>query len=205
MCIWTRAGVEQKQEDHGFLRAGLRVPHIWRWWWEKGILLSLLFWASQVAQVVENQPANAGDVRDTGSIPGWGRSPGEGHDNPLQYSYLENPMDRGAWRVTVHRLHRVGQNWNDLARMHHLPRHVRLFATPYAVAHQAPWSMGFSRQEYRNGLPFPSPGDFPDPGIEPASPALAGGFSTTEPPGKPKNTFLYKLFLLSPQRTSCEL
>ena len=45
---------------------------------------------------------NAGDIRDTGSIPGLGRSPGEGHDNPLQYSCLENPTDRGAWWATVH-------------------------------------------------------------------------------------------------------
>ena len=47
-------------------------------------------------------PANAGDIRDVGSIPGLGRSPGEGNGNPLQYSCLENLMDRGAWRVTVH-------------------------------------------------------------------------------------------------------
>ena len=52
--------------------------------------------ASQVALVVKNQPANAGDVRDTGLIPGLGRSPGEGYSNLLQYSCLENPMDRGA-------------------------------------------------------------------------------------------------------------
>ena len=62
---------------------------------------------------------------------------------------------------------------------------VQLFATPWTVAHQAPLSMGFSRQEYRSGLPFLSPGDLPDPGIEPMSPALAGGFFTTEPPGTP--------------------
>ena len=49
---------------------------------------------SQVAPVVKNPPANAGDVRDTGSVPGWGRSPGGGHGNPLQYSCLENPMER---------------------------------------------------------------------------------------------------------------
>ena len=49
---------------------------------------------------------------------------------------------------------------------------VRLFATPWTVAHQAPLSMGFSRQEYWSGLPFPSPGDIPDPGIEPRSPVL---------------------------------
>ena len=58
---------------------------------------------------------------------------------------------------------------------------VRLFVTPWTVARQGPLSMGFSRQEYGSGLPFPSPGDLPDPGIEPtslASPALAGGFFT---------------------------
>ena len=55
-----------------------------------------------MALVVKNLPANAGDVRDAGLIPGSGRFPGGGHDNPLQYSCLENPMDRGAWRVTVH-------------------------------------------------------------------------------------------------------
>ena len=53
--------------------------------------------------VVKNPPANAGDIRDTGLIPGSGRTPGERHVNPLQYSCLENPMDRGAWKVTVHR------------------------------------------------------------------------------------------------------
>ena len=52
--------------------------------------------------VVKNLPANAGVIGDTGSIPGLGRSPGEGNDNPLQYSCLENPMDRGAWQATVH-------------------------------------------------------------------------------------------------------
>ena len=59
------------------------------------------------------------------------------------------------------------------------------FATPWTVALQAPLSMGFPRQEYWNGLPFPSPGDLPDSEIEPMSPALAGGFFTAEPPGKP--------------------
>ena len=51
---------------------------------------------------VKNLPANAGDVRDVGSIPGLGRSPGEGNGNPLQYSCLENPMDRGGWQAMVH-------------------------------------------------------------------------------------------------------
>ena len=62
---------------------------------------------------------------------------------------------------------------------------VRLFATPWTVAHQAFLSMGFSRQEYWSGLPFPSPGDLPDPGIEPRSPALRADALTSEPPGKP--------------------
>ena len=57
-----------------------------------------------MALVIKNPSANAGDIRDTGLIPGSGRSPGEGHGNPFQYSWLENPMDRGAWRATVHRV-----------------------------------------------------------------------------------------------------
>ena len=61
---------------------------------------------------------------------------------------------------------------------------VTLCATPWTVMHQAPWSMGFSRQEYWSGLPFPPPGDLPNPGIEPVSPALVGRFFTPEPPGK---------------------
>ena len=58
--------------------------------------------ASQVAQVVRNPPANTGDMGGSGSIPGSGRSPGEANGNPLQYSCLENTMDRGAWQATVH-------------------------------------------------------------------------------------------------------
>ena len=85
---------------------------------------------------------NAGDP---GSIPGLGRSPGEGNGNPLQYSCLENPI--------------------------------------WTVAYQAPLSMGFPRQKYRNGLPFPSPGDLPNPGIKPRSPALQADSLPSEPPG----------------------
>ena len=61
---------------------------------------------------------------------------------------------------------------------------VQLFATPWTTAYQAPPSMGFSRQEYWSGLPFPSPGDLPDPGIEPWSPAFQADTLTSEPPGK---------------------
>ena len=62
---------------------------------------------------------------------------------------------------------------------------VRLFATPWTVAHQAPLSMGFSRQESWSGLPFPSPGELPNPGIEPGSPALQADALTSKLPGKP--------------------
>ena len=68
--------------------------------------------------------------------------------------------------------------WKSLSR-------VRLFATPWTVAHQAPPSMEFSKQEYWSGLPFPSPRDLPNPGIEPRSPALQAGPLPSEPPGKP--------------------
>ena len=61
-------------------------------------------WASQVLLVVKNPPASSRDVRDVGSIPGSGRSPGGGLGNPPQYSCLGNPTNRGAWQVTVHRL-----------------------------------------------------------------------------------------------------
>ena len=57
---------------------------------------------THLARVVKNPPANAGDLRDMGSIPGSGRSPGGGHGDLLQYSCLENPLDRGAWQATVH-------------------------------------------------------------------------------------------------------
>ena len=63
--------------------------------------------------------------------------------------------------------------------------HVWLFEIPWTVAHQDPLFVGFSSQEYWSELPFPPPGDLPDPGIKPASPALAGRLFTTEPPGKP--------------------
>ena len=65
---------------------------------------------------------------------------------------------------------------------------IQLFATACTVAYQAPASMGFSRQEYWSGLPLPSPGDLPDPGIEPGSPALEADALTSEPPGKPRST-----------------
>ena len=62
---------------------------------------------------------------------------------------------------------------------------VRLFVTPWTVTYQGPWSRGFSRQKYWSGLPFPSPGDLPKPGIEPGSPALQTDALLSEPLGKP--------------------
>ena len=59
-------------------------------------------WASPLAQTEKNPPANAGDLREVGSIPGLGRSHGEGNGNLFQYSWLQNPTDRGAWRATDH-------------------------------------------------------------------------------------------------------
>ena len=61
--------------------------------------------------MVKNLPANAGDIRDVGSIPGVERSPGGGYSNPFQYSCQENPMDRGAWQATVQR---VAKSWTQL-------------------------------------------------------------------------------------------
>ena len=69
---------------------------------------------TQAAVVVKNLPANARDVRNAGSVPGLRRSPGEGNGSPLQYSRLENPMDRGAWWATVHR---VTKNRTRLKRL----------------------------------------------------------------------------------------
>ena len=78
--------------------------------------------ASQVALMVKNLPFNTGDIRDASSTPGSGRFPGGGHDNPLQYSGLENPMDRAAWWAMVHR---VAQSWTLMKQL---------------STHQVPWS-----------------------------------------------------------------
>ena len=74
-------------------------------------LYFITYKASQVDRVVKNPPANAGDVRDTGLIPGLGKSPGRRYGNLLQFFCLENLMDRGAWRATVHG---VTKNWTQL-------------------------------------------------------------------------------------------
>ena len=72
--------------------------------------------------MVKNPPANVGDERDMGLIPGLGRSPGEGNVNPLQYSSLGNPMDRGAWQATVH----GGHKESDATEHAHTHMHTTL-------------------------------------------------------------------------------
>ena len=67
--------------------------------------------------MVKNLTANAGDIRDAGSIPGSGTYPGGGHGNPFQYSCLENPMDKGAWQTTVHR---IAKRWTRLSTHTHM-------------------------------------------------------------------------------------
>ena len=83
--------------------------------------------------MVKNIPANVGDVRDTGLIPGLGRSPGGGHGNPLQFSCLENPMDRRAWQATVHR---VAKSWMGLNR------HACTTVTDESVSLSRFWVLG---------------------------------------------------------------
>ena len=84
--------------------------------------------ASQVALVVKNPPANTGDIRDMGSIPGLKRSPGGGQGSPLQYSCLENPMDRGVWWATIYE---VAKSWTQLKRLMHT--RVRLSPTIFTT------------------------------------------------------------------------
>ena len=203
-------------------------------------------WASQVALVVKNLPAGAGDAEETGYIPGSGRFPGIVNGNSLQYSCLENSMDRGLWWAASHGVTKSQTRLNDWAYTytqlwntfppytcftrvtvisldnfswditlfgkssltpqvsvfllfpqlcilplapvlttlfcnyificqcmhvcmlsHFSP--IPLFATPWTVACQAPLSMGFPRWEHWSGLPFPSPGNLPNPGIKPGS------------------------------------
>ena len=123
---------------------------------------------------------------------------GEGNGNPLQCSCLENPRDGEAWWAAIY-----GVAWSR-TRLKWLSSNLaapsaegtsflvqslsctHLFASPWIIAHQAPLSMGFSRQEYWIGLPPLSLGHLLRPGMKTVSPALAGEFFTTEPPGKPE-------------------
>ena len=162
-----------------------------------------MVWESSLnGSEVKASACNAGDL---GLIPGSRRFPGEGNGNPLQYSCLENHMDGGAWsRLLSMGSQRVRHDWetsliltlnlstkvNYISSVCWVTESCLTLVMPWTVACQAPLSIGFSRQEYWSGLPFPSPGNLLDPGIEPRSPALeADSFTvwvTREPHGLPK-------------------
>ena len=91
--------------------------------------------ASQVALVVKNSPANAGDIRDMGSIPGLERSPAGGHGNSLRYSYLENATDKGALKATVHR--------NAKSQIKHLTRRKKKILATAKFLHFTPQFKNF--------------------------------------------------------------
>ena len=133
----------------------------------------------------------------------WGRGLGTGWEEKGAWSFiLERPLckmaDRGfalwLWKGDA-----VSPDWERTSiSLFLLFSHfscVRLSVTPWTAARQAPLSMGFLGQEYWRGLPFPPPGDLPDLGNEPSSPVLAGGFFTTEPPGKPQYLLVTRNFI----------
>ena len=97
-AIWNTILADGRMPHYCWMRCNSGLPK----------LSPLPYRASQVALAVKNLPASAGDLRDTGSVPGSGRSSGEGHGNPLQCSCLENPIDREAWKVIAHR---AAQSW----------------------------------------------------------------------------------------------
>ena len=154
---------------------------------------------------------SACNVGDLGSIPGLGRSPGGGHSNPPQYSCLENPKDIGGCQTTMHR---VTKSWARLSDLHfhfhfkttralpcfsghHMLSHsvVSDFVTIHILVLQASPAMGFSRKECWSGLPFPSPGDLPDPGIEPVSPALQADSSLLRPRGSLVSIIIIRIII----------
>ena len=117
---WKEEQKKKERETHetaGSWGQGARIPFgegggsqlPWLWKTEKG---DICFELKRNGSVVKNPPANAGDTQDVGSIPGSGRSPGEGNGNPLQYSCLGNSMDRGAWQATVYG---VTKSWTWLS------------------------------------------------------------------------------------------
>ena len=110
---------------------------------------------------------------------------GEGNGNPLQCSCLENPRDGGTWWAAVSGVAQSRTQLKRLSSSSSSSSRVQLFATPRTVPHHAPLSLGLSRQASGSGISSPPSRDLPDPGIEPASPALTGRFFTAEPPARP--------------------
>ena len=134
--------------------------------------------------------ASACNAGDLGSIPGSGRSLGEGNGNPLQYSCPANqdvlmPADTAAATAAKSLQSCPTLVVSKVDSESEVTSRVRLLTTPWTVTYQAPQFMGFSRQEYWSGLPFPSPRDLLNPGIEPRSPALQADPLPSEPPGNP--------------------
>ena len=101
---------------------------------------------SQVAPMVKNPSASAGGIRDPGLIPGWGRSLGGGHGNPLQYSCLENPMDRETWPATVHRVEKSRIGLKQLSKQTHKLNTLILIAIPLVLTLLSPQSQESSIQ-----------------------------------------------------------
>ena len=120
--------------------AGDSFIHSTKIYWALSLFSSTFGQSSldQGGSVVKNPPANARHLRNGGSVPGLGRTPGEGNSNPLHYSCLENPMDRGAWWVTVHRVTKSQAQLSDWARMHACPWSSRRRITPATV-----WDCGW--------------------------------------------------------------
>ena len=157
-------------------------------------LYMTLPWASQEALVVKNLPVNTGDVRDLGSIPGLGRSSGGGHGHPVQYRWLESPVDRVAWQATVHGVTK------SQTRLKWLRMHIHELYLVYKrvlVTQSCPTLCNLMD----SSLPGSSVPGIPQriilewvtisfskgsccPGIEPRSPALQEDFLPSDPPGK---------------------
>ena len=122
--------------------------------------------------VVMKPLANAGDVKDTGLIPELGRFPGEGHGYPIQYSCLENPMDGGVWRATLHRVpeNRTQWKWLSVHSTHALSLRITLYIGKMfleikqvkAITHTF---LKWIFKKKKSKQPFPSPGDLPKPGV----------------------------------------
>ena len=108
-CMWL-PGWEGSLGENGYMYMNGWVPSLFPWNYQNIVNGYTPIWAFQTAPVLENLPANAEDIRDVGLIVGWEDPLGGGHSNPLQYSCLENSMDRGAWWATVHRVAK-SQTW----------------------------------------------------------------------------------------------
>ena len=143
--------------------------------------------------MIKNPPANEGDLRDAGSIPGSGRSPGAWHGNLLQYYCLENPMDRGAPRSTVHRVPESRTGLNTVSEVACQREKGTGFGFKVKVAQSCP-----TLRPHGLYSPWDSPGqntgvgslsllqgNLPNPGVEPRSPPLQADSLPAEPQGKP--------------------